>query len=69
VLWTFGTNGTADLGLGMAGGTSPAIAGLTTGGYETAIQENTGFFTVYGTAGNVQTNQAMAGGTSPSITG
>lgn len=66
VLWTYGTNGTQDLGLGMAAGTNPAIAG-TAGGYELAMQTNTGVLLVYG-AVDSNTGIGMAAGTSPAIT-
>jgi hypothetical protein len=61
--------GPANLGQGMAAGTSPAIAGLAGGGYEMAFQANTGELIRFGTAGNENEHQGMAAGTSPAIAG
>ena len=66
-LWMYGTSGTGDTGLGMAGGTSPSIAGLAHGGYEAAFQANTGILWVTGSAGTIDTGLGMAPGTSPGI--
>jgi hypothetical protein len=66
-LWTFGSADETDRDLGMASGTSPAIAQLATGGYETAFQANTTRLWTFGTVSQGDTGLGMAPGTSPSI--
>ena len=67
-LYTFSsTEGTTDDQQGMAPGTSPSIAELSSGGYEEAFQSNTGSLYVYGSDGSYDTQQGMMAGTSPSI--
>ena len=56
-------------GQGMAAGTSPSIAKLPSGGYQSAFQANSGVLYTWGPAGNASTGQGMAAGTSPAITG
>jgi hypothetical protein len=68
-LWTDGSADETDHMLGMATGTSPAIAALATGGYETAFQANTTHLWTSGTADQTDTGLGMASGTSPAITG
>lgn len=55
--------------LGMLAGTSPGIAALPGGGYESAFQNNTGALWVYSSASGagVSTNLGMEKGTSPSV--
>ena len=66
-LWTTGSYGSRDWGLGMMRGTSPSIAALRDGGYEMALQANTGSLWVAGAAGTRDLGLGMMGGTSPSI--
>ncbi len=54
-----------DTGLGMAPGTSPAIAGLAGGGYEVVFQANTGNLYKAGAADPGDTGLGMAPGASP----
>jgi hypothetical protein len=56
---------------GMAAGTSPAIAPVTSGGYEVAFQANNGYLYLWNTNTEkaVNTLQGMAAGTSPAIAG
>ncbi|MGW4731673.1 hypothetical protein ACWEQC_21325 [Streptomyces shenzhenensis] len=61
-----GTSGTADWGLGMMKGTSPAITSVK-GGYQMAFQANNGILWTTGTLGTYNTGLGMAPGTSPSI--
>ena len=63
------TNTHEDVNLGMAAGTSPAIAASPSGGYEVAFQANTGHLFIYNpqTNTNTDTNLGMAAGTSPAI--
>jgi hypothetical protein len=63
------TNGVADLGLGMAPGTSPAITAVPGGSFEEAFQANTGVLWEDSASGAVDTGQGMAAGTSPVIAG
>ena len=68
-LWVSGPHGPVDTGLGLAQGTSPSIAGLSTGGYEVAFQANgSNTLYVYGPAGTGNTGLGLASGTSPTIT-
>ncbi len=62
------TNGHVDANLGMAAGTSPAIA-AGSGGFEVALQANTGHLFIYNpqTSGHVDAGLGMAAGTSPAI--
>jgi hypothetical protein len=66
-LWTYGTAGTADQQQAVMAGTSPSIAGLTTGGYEIAFQPPSGALTVTGDDGNQTLALGMAPGTNPAI--
>ena len=69
-LWLDSPGSDSNLGLGMATGTSPAIAGLEDGGYETAFQANTNSLWVVLPSGVGQSlNLGMKPGTSPAITG
>jgi len=67
-LWTAGSAGTGDHGLGMMRGTSPSIAALPGGGYEIAFQANTGSLWTTGSAGTANWGLGMMAGSSPSIT-
>jgi hypothetical protein len=75
-LWTVGAGGGADFhgdwGLGTYNA-SPAIAGLTGGGYEVAFQANTGDLWTVGAGGGADFHGdwglGMKTGTSPAITG
>ena len=67
-LWTTGPGGNANWQLGMMPGTSPAIAGLSTGGYAVAFQANTGSLWIAGPGGCVNRQLGMMPGTSPAIT-
>ncbi len=51
-LWTVGTPGDKDWSLGMMVGTSPAIAGLTSGGFQVAFEANTTSLWTVGDAGD-----------------
>lgn len=53
----------------MLQGTSPAIAGLTNGGYEAAYQSASGTLAILGSIGNGDTGNLMAPATSPAIAG
>jgi hypothetical protein len=67
VLWFYSTStGGVDTGQGMASGTSPSIAALAVGGFETAFQANTGDLVLYG-SDNITTGAPMESGASPSI--
>jgi hypothetical protein len=69
-LFTFDYTGsiTTNTTQGMASGTSPAVAALSSGGYEEAFQGTNGHLWVYYSAGNGgDTGQGMASGTSPAI--
>lgn len=68
MLWTDSSGAPKSLGLAMASGTSPSIAGLYSGGYEIAYQNAAGDLAITGTAGTLVTNDAMQPGTRPSIT-
>ena len=63
------TNTHEDVNLGMAAGTSAAIAASPSGGYEVAFQANTGHLFMYNPQTNTDTdtNLGMAAGTSPAI--
>ncbi|WP_396349620.1 CHAP domain-containing protein [Geodermatophilus sp. DSM 44513] len=65
-LWTAGGAGTADRGLGMMPGTSPAIAAVS-GGYQVAFQANTGNLWTTGPLGTRDFGLGMMAGTSPAI--
>jgi len=71
LLYTYNpqTNTHDDVDLGMAAGTSAAIAASPSGGYEVAFQANTGDLYMYNpqTNTNTNTNLGMAAGTSPAI--
>src|SRR5262245_51400034 len=62
-------NAGTDTGFVIAAGTTPAIAGLVTGGTEIAWQSTAGTLNVAGPGGIVATGLPMRAGTSPSITG
>jgi surface antigen len=69
-LFTFDYTGsiTTNTTQGMASGTNPAVAALSSGGYEEAFQGTNGHLWVYYSAGNGgDTGQGMASGTSPAI--
>jgi hypothetical protein len=66
-IYTPTNTGDRDTGLGMAAGTSPAIAPNGSGGFETALQANTGDLWIDTPTGNVDTSLGMAAGTSPAI--
>ena len=70
-LWSFTSDGYGSkMGLGMMDKTSPSIAALSTGGYQTAFQANTNQLWVVGEADWKNTGLGMRGqGTSPSIAG
>jgi hypothetical protein len=56
-------------GQGMLAATSPSIAKLPSGGYQSAFQANSGALYTWGPAGKASTGQAMAPSTSPAIAG
>ncbi|MEO7112411.1 MAG: GH25 family lysozyme [Polyangiaceae bacterium] len=66
-LWTVGSAGDKDWGLGMNEGTSPAIASLSNGGFEVAFQANTTSLWTVGSDGDKDWQLGMMAGTSPSI--
>jgi hypothetical protein len=69
-LWTYGSSiGSTDSHLGMAPGTSPAIAHMADGSYVTAFQANTSHLFIADSAGVHDTGLGMAAGTSPAIAG
>ena len=68
-LWLYGTAATGDTQLQVLGGTGPAIAGLTTGGFETAWQGADGVLTTAGSNGSGRLGLSMAAGTDPAIAG
>jgi len=68
-LWTYSPSARSDLALGMAAGTSPAIAGLADGSYEIAFQANTGYLWTYSPSAGASLGLGMAAGTSPAIAG
>jgi len=65
----FSLEGGEPTGQGLASGTSPSIARLPTGGYQTAFQANNSQLYTWGPAGYGSLGQGMAPGTSPSIAG
>jgi len=67
-LWTVGTAGNKNWSLGMRAATSPAIASLSSGGFQVAFQANTSDLWTVGSAGNKDWGLGMMAGTSPSIT-
>ena len=68
-LWTTGTAGTKNWGLGMMDRSSPSIAGLSNNGYEIAFQANTGWLWTVGDAGWTATKLGLNSASSPSIAG
>lgn len=61
-------SGSTSTGLGMAAGTSPAVAELSNGSYEVAFQSSTGYLSTYSSSTQgLHTTLGMAAGTSPSI--
>ncbi len=68
-LWTTGSEGMKDWGLGMAGQTSPSITSLAGGGFQVAFQANTSSLITVGEAGAQDWHLGMMAGTSPSIAG
>ncbi len=67
-LWTIGSEIHDDWGLGIAGGSSPAVAGLNNGGYEAAFQANgTGTLWTAGWDGVIPWGLGFSGSTSPAI--
>ena len=66
-LWTMGSLGWKNWGVGVAPGTSPTSMMLPGGGYELAFQANGGLLWTVGNAGWVNWGVGMAPGTSPSI--
>jgi len=68
-LWTTSNTGaTTNWGLGMKAGTSPSITALPGGGFQVAVQANTGDLWSVGTIGTKSWNVGMKAGSSPSIT-
>ena len=67
-LWTVGRDPHGDWLLGMAAGTSPSIATLSSGGYVVAFQANTGNLWTTGSTGSRDWGLGMMHGTSPSVT-
>jgi hypothetical protein len=65
---SFGPVAATQTSLVVAAGTSPAIARLTTGGYEVAFQGGNGHLWLTGASGTSDTGFAMRPTTSPSIT-
>lgn len=66
-LWTTGQFGTHSTPLGMAAGTSPAIASSGYGDYNIAFQANTGMLWTTGHLGTRSLHLPMAPGTNPSL--
>jgi GH25 family lysozyme M1 (1,4-beta-N-acetylmuramidase) len=66
-LWTVGSAGNKDWGLGMYSGTSPSIAALSSGGFEVAFEANTTDLWTVGDDGAKDWKLGMMAGTSPSI--
>lgn len=64
---SFTLTGPAPIGVSVRASTSPSIAQLSTGGYESAYQSPSGVLELVGSAGNINTGLGMAPGTSPSI--
>jgi Peptidase A4 family len=67
LLDSFTVTGPAPIGVPVRAFTSPSIAELSTGGYESAYQSPGGVLELVGSAGNINTGLGMASGTSPSI--
>lgn len=65
-LWTVGSAGWTDTGLGFAAGTSPSITAVSNG-YEVAFQAYGGDLWTYGNAGTADQKVGLAANTSPSI--
>jgi hypothetical protein len=70
VMWTTGIAGTVNFGAAgvMMPGTSPAITGLWSGGYETAFQNSQGDLVTLGNHDWTTWNLGMDAGSSPAIT-
>jgi hypothetical protein len=68
-LWVYGTASTGDTGAAVLGGTAPAVAGLSTGGFEVAYQDANGALSTAGSNGSGGLGLSMAAGTSPAIAG
>ena len=66
-LWTVGSAGWTDWQVGVAPGTSPAVAGLRGGGYEVAFQAYGGDLWTVGSAGWTDWHVGLAPGTNPAI--
>ena len=66
-LWTIGSGGWTDWGLGLAPGTSPSLATWANGAYEVAFQGFDGQLWTVGSEGWTHWNLGLASGTSPSI--
>jgi surface antigen len=66
-LWTTGADVKGSFGLGVAAGTSPSIATLTTGGWEAAFRASDGHLWVVGADDKGDMDLGVAPGTSPSI--
>jgi hypothetical protein len=68
-LWTTGSAGTRDWGLGMMASTSPSITGLPGAGFEVAFEANTANLWTAGNDGARDWGLGMWNGSSPAITG
>lgn len=66
-LWTVGSVGWTNWGVGLAPGTSPSVAMLPRGGFEVAFQAAGGRLWTVGAAGWVNWGVGLAPGTHPSI--
>jgi hypothetical protein len=66
--WTTGEDVKGSVGVGVATGTSPSIATLTTGGWEAAFRGSDGHLYVIGADEKGDMDLGVAPGTSPSIT-
>jgi hypothetical protein len=69
IVWNYKLGSGVETGLGMAAGTSPALAEIAGGSYEVAFRANTGLLWTYcSCSGGQATSLGVESGTSPDIT-